>query len=55
MEDVVQEKTYLLGHSSGGLIAAYAASHTALCSCLILEDPPFFSSQGERRKNIQLC
>lgn len=51
MEDVVQEKTYLLGHSSGGLIAAYAASHTALCSCLILEDPPFFSSQGERRKN----
>lgn len=50
MEDVVKKKAYLLGHSSGGLIAAYIASHTELCSCLILEDPPFFSSQGERRK-----
>lgn len=51
MEDVVREKAFLLGHSSGGLIAAYIASHTKLCSCLILEDPPFFSSQGERRKH----
>lgn len=51
MEDVVQEKAFLLGHSSGGLIAAYTASQTKLCSCLILEDPPFFSSQGERRKD----
>lgn len=51
MEDVVQRKACLLGHSSGGLIAAYIASHTELCSCLVLEDPPFFSSQGERRKN----
>ncbi len=50
IEDVVKEKVYLLGHSSGGLIAAYIASATELCSCLILEDPPFFSSQGERRK-----
>lgn len=51
MEDVVQEKAFLLGHSSGGLIAAYVASHTELCSRLILEDPPLFSSQGERRKS----
>lgn len=51
IEDVVKEKVFLLGHSSGGLIAAYIASKTELCSCLILEDPPFFSSQGERRKN----
>lgn len=50
IEDVVKEKTFLLGHSSGGLIAAYIAFCTELCSCLILEDPPFFSSQGERRK-----
>lgn len=50
IEDVVKEKVYLLGHSSGGLIAAYIASGTDLCQCLILEDPPFFSSQGERRK-----
>lgn len=50
IEDVVRQKVSLLGHSSGGLVAAYVASRTALCSCLILEDPPFFSSQGERRK-----
>lgn len=50
IEDMINEKVYLLGHSSGGLIAAYIASSTELCSCLILEDPPFFSSQGERRK-----
>lgn len=51
LEEVVKEKGFLLGHSSGGLIAAYIAANTALCSRLILEDPPFFSSQGERRKN----
>ena len=50
-EDIVKEKFALLGHSSGGLIAAYIASESELCSCLILEDPPFFSSQGERRKS----
>jgi len=49
--DVVKDKVFLLGHSSGGLIAAYIASATDVCSCLILEDPPFFSSQGERRKS----
>lgn len=51
IEDVVKEKIYLLGHSSGGLLAAYIAANTELCSCLILEDPPFFASQGERRKS----
>lgn len=51
IKDVVKEKVFILGHSSGGLIAAYIASKTELCSYLILEDPPFFSSQGERRKN----
>ncbi len=51
IEDVVKEKVFLLGHSSGGLIAAYIASNTDLCNYLILEDPPFFSSQGERRKS----
>ncbi len=50
IEDVVKEKVFLLGHSSGGLIAAYIASSTELCSHLILEDAPFFSSQGEQRK-----
>lgn len=51
IEDVVKEKIFLLGHSSGGLIAAYIAANTDLCDCLILEDPPFFASQGERRKS----
>lgn len=53
--DFIQNETEppvsLLGHSSGGLIAAYVASHSDLCLNLILEDPPFFSSQGERRKS----
>ena len=44
------EPACLLGHSSGGLIAAYAASRSDLCCALVLEDPPFFSCQGERRK-----
>lgn len=50
LNNVVQRKVYLLGHSSGGLIAAYIAAQTDLCEKLILEDPPFFSSQGERRR-----
>lgn len=51
IEDIIKENVFLLGHSSGGLIAAYIAANTTLCSRLILEDPPFFSSQGERRKS----
>ncbi len=49
IEDVIGQKVWLLGHSSGGLIAAYIAAETDLCEKLILEDAPFFSSQGERR------
>ena len=48
--DVIGKKIWLLGHSSGGLIAAYIAGATDWCERLFLEDPPFFSSQGERRK-----
>ncbi|MGN0342904.1 MAG: alpha/beta fold hydrolase [Roseburia sp.] len=50
VNEEIKTKVFLLGHSSGGLIAAYIASKTDLCRCLILEDPPFFSSQGERRR-----
>ena len=50
LRHVVREPACLLGHSSGGLIAAYAASRSDLCCALVLEDPPFFSCQGERRK-----
>lgn len=40
-----------MGHSSGGLIACYIASKSDLCNNLILEDPPLFSSVGEKRFN----
>ena len=50
IQNVVKDKVVLVGHSSGGLIAAYIASNTDLCAKLVLEDPPFFASQGERRK-----
>ena len=44
-----EEKISILGHSSGGLIACYIASKSDLCKNLILEDPPLFSSSGEKR------
>ena len=43
------EKISILGHSSGGLIACYIASKSDICDNLILEDPPLFSSAGEKR------
>ena len=51
IENEIGQKVWLLGHSSGGLIAAYIAAETELCEMLILEDAPFFASQGERRKS----
>jgi pimeloyl-ACP methyl ester carboxylesterase len=45
------EKISILGHSSGGLIACYIASKSDICDNLILEDPPLFSSAGEKRFN----
>lgn len=44
-------KISILGHSSGGLIACYMASVSDVCCNLILEDPPLFSSSGEKRFN----
>ena len=51
IENVICDSVTVLGHSSGGLIAAYIAAHCDKCKKLILEDPPFFSSWGERRYN----
>ncbi len=48
-QNVIGEDFYMLGHSSGGLIASYVASKSPTCVGLILEDPPLFSCQGERR------
>ena len=43
------DKISILGHSSGGLISCYIASVSDVCGNLILEDPPLFSSCGEKR------
>lgn len=50
IKDVIREKVWMVGHSSGGLIAGYVAAFSGSCDRLILEDPPFFASEGERRK-----
>lgn len=39
----------LVGHLTGGLIAAYIASKSVLCGRLILEDAPIFAASGEAR------
>lgn len=49
IQNAIDEDFYILGHSSGGLISSYVASKTPTCLGLILEDPPLFSCQGERR------
>lgn len=49
IEKTIDSKVYLLGHSSGGLIASYIASKSNLCEQLILEDVPFFISQDDER------
>ena len=49
LQHLTSRKITLVGHSSGGLIAAYIAATYPCCEKLILEDPPFFASFGERR------
>ena len=51
IENIIKDNVAVLGHSSGGLIASYVAANCDKCTKLILEDPPFFSSFGERRYN----
>ncbi len=51
IEKIICDNVIVLGHSSGGLIAAYVASNCDCCSKLILEDTPFFSSLGDKRYN----
>ncbi len=52
MKDVIGEKTYITGHSSGALIAAaIAAKNRDQVKGLILEDGPFFSTEKGRAKN----
>ena len=49
IREVIGTKVALTGHSSGGLIAAYVAANSDVCEKLVLEDPPFFACEGERR------
>ncbi len=52
MKEVIQEKTFVSGHSSGALIsAAIAAKNNEQMSGLLLEDGPFFSTEPGRAKN----
>lgn len=49
MRDVIQEKTFLTGHSSGALISsAIAAKNKEQVKGLLLEDGPFFSTEPGR-------
>lgn len=49
MKEVIREKTYLSGHSSGALIsAAIAAKNKEQVKGLLLEDGPFFSTEKGR-------
>ena len=46
IDNVIGEKTAVSGHSSGGLLAAWlAANYPEKVEAVILEDPPFFSSE----------
>ncbi len=48
IEVVIQEKAVISGHSSGGLLTALiAADRPDLVTGIVIEDPPFFSSEEE--------
>ncbi len=49
MENVIGEPAFVSGHSSGGLLTAWlAANAPELVRGVVLEDPPFFSTEEER-------
>lgn len=52
IENVIQEKTTISGHSNGALTAAYIAAYDkAWVNAVLLEDPPVFSTEGEHWEN----
>lgn len=56
LQDVVKDKAVLLGHSSGGLIAAYIAATTDLCFKIIFGRPSiFFLTRRTEIQDFQLC
>ncbi|MGI6743506.1 MAG: alpha/beta fold hydrolase [Eubacteriales bacterium] len=54
LENVIREKAYISGHSSGALIAAYVSANAPDCiTAAVLEDGPFFSTlPGKAEKTI---
>lgn len=51
IEQVIGEPAYVSGHSSGGLLAAWlAANFPQNVRGVVLEDPPFFSTEPDRRE-----
>jgi len=52
MDHVIQRPTYVSGHSSGALLAAWlAANNSEHVIALVLEDGPFFSTEPGRAEN----
>ncbi|MBS7527675.1 alpha/beta hydrolase [Fusibacter paucivorans] len=48
IEHIIEEKTVVSGHSSGGLIAAYVAAYGGdYIAGAVLEDPPVFSTEPD--------
>ena len=48
IDNVIQEKTIVSGHSSGGLLASYVAAYGSdLVAGAVLEDPPVFSTEAD--------
>jgi pimeloyl-ACP methyl ester carboxylesterase len=54
LENIIKDKTYVSGHSSGALLAAYvSAKAPAYVKAVVLEDGPFFSTlPGRAEKTI---
>lgn len=54
LKNVIQDKAYIAGHSSGALLAAYVSAHAPEDTmATILEDGPFFSTlPGRAEKTI---
>jgi pimeloyl-ACP methyl ester carboxylesterase len=54
LENIIKEKTYISGHSSGALLAAYVSAKAPdLIIATVLEDGPFFSTlPGRAEKTI---
>lgn len=51
IKEVIKEETYIAGHSSGALIAAYVASNSSDIIGTVLEDGPFFSVEKGRAED----